>query len=171
MNYDQIIALTQERDALAAQLAQLRQHLGTLTPGGSHTCITCAAHCVAIGDLEAELDQAKRHKQTRGAALDEAHKRIGVLEAALRDIGHGELSTKQKLMEFALRTLAGDGLIPCPLVRENLSAETLRMASALDIDLPAETKDEPGWHSEGSKVLGEMADAYTPKISGEQDGN
>lgn len=108
MNYDQIIALTQERDALAA-----------------------------------ELDQAKRHKQTRGAALDEAHKRIGVLEAALRDIGHGELSTKQKLMEFALRTLAGDGLIPCPLVRENLSAETLRMASALDIDLPAETAAEP----------------------------
>ena len=52
-------------DALAAQLAELRKHLGTLTPGGSHTCITCAAHCVAIGDMEA---------------------RIAALEAALRDL-------------------------------------------------------------------------------------
>lgn len=40
---------------LEAQLAELRTHLGTLTPGGSHTCITCAAHCVVIKDLEDAL--------------------------------------------------------------------------------------------------------------------
>lgn len=43
--------------ALEKQLETLRNHLGTLTPGGSHTCITCAAHCIVIGDLEAKIAQ------------------------------------------------------------------------------------------------------------------
>jgi hypothetical protein len=37
----------------------LRQHLGTLTPGGSHTCITCAAHCKEIIELEREIQVQK----------------------------------------------------------------------------------------------------------------
>lgn len=32
-------------------------HYGTLAPGGSHTCITCAAHCVVIEDQEARIAQ------------------------------------------------------------------------------------------------------------------
>lgn len=45
-------------DALGAELAELRQHLGTLTPGGSHTCITCAAHVKVITeDLEPRIKE------------------------------------------------------------------------------------------------------------------
>lgn len=64
-----------ENRALAAELADLRQHLGTLTPGGSHTCITCAAHCVVIGDLEARVKELEAqdeiHWKTRRTLLAE----------------------------------------------------------------------------------------------------
>lgn len=54
---------------LEAQLTDLRRHLGTLTPGGSHTCITCAAHVKVITEdleprireLEAALLKYARH--------------------------------------------------------------------------------------------------------------
>lgn len=69
----------EDYDALAAQLEELRRHLGTLTPGGAHTCITCAAHCVALEDAATELTDLRIKVGFRD-------NRIRELEAALRRV-------------------------------------------------------------------------------------
>jgi hypothetical protein len=81
-------------EALAAELAALRKHLGTLTPGGSHTCITCAAHVLVITEdlepriceLEAEVAEARRCLDGGTDCMDDKRK----LRAALRKIAAQE---------------------------------------------------------------------------------
>lgn len=110
--------LKSDYDALAAQLAELRKHLGTLTPGGSHTCITCAAHCVAIGDMEARiaaLEAALREIVTDGDyTAPESMKRIAREALGLTaetDVKRPEHATAQSVTQA--QTLRSDINIPC----------------------------------------------------------
>lgn len=105
-----VIAET-DYDALDAQFAELRQHLGTLTPGGSHTCITCAAHVKVITeDLEPriralEADLAAEKMQHSVTIADEHESRtafqdgIRAIEAELI----GEMKLRQTAEAYAAR--------------------------------------------------------------------